>query len=688
MRVRDACRALLLVALAASTAGAGVQQAGPPRRALLDVPYLAQTPQLCGGAAVAMVLRYWGERDVVPQDFARLIEPGDNGIRTGALAEDVARRGWQALAATPEAGASAAWLADETGKGRPIIALLEVAPATYHYVVVIGVTATEIVYHDPARAPFRVLPMREFDRQWAATNRWTLMVLPGPGRQAGAGASAPPDDPAIPISSAGSATSPCAALIGQSVTQARAGALDDAERGLVTARALCPANGAADLELGGVRFLQRRYAEAGALAAAAVEANPSETAAWELLATSRYLQGDRLGALDAWNAIGRPRTDVVHVEGVERLDHPFIVERAGFRPRAPITRAGFARAEHRLNDLPTVIHAALTYVPRADGSADITATLLERPVLPVGPIGWGAVGVSSAFRREVRLLVAGPQRGGEMWDVLYRWRANRPRVRLAFAAPAPGSLPGVLGVEALWERQSYEPLGQPLRDERRRIAVSLGDWLTDRVRWTAGGAFDRFDESSYVAVEGRVDTRWMDDHVSTLVSAGYWTPTRGDRGFATGLAQVAWRSAITASAATWLARGGVMLASAAAPLTVWPVAGSGESRGPLLRGHELHHDGIIVSDVFGRRLGFASLEYQHPVYSRRGATAAVAAFADAGRSWQRPFSPVASSLEVDVGAGLRLTVPGYEEQLRIDLGYGLRDGRKTLSAGYVLPWGQ
>ncbi len=28
----------------------------------LDVPYLPQTDALCGGAAAAMVFRYWGDR--------------------------------------------------------------------------------------------------------------------------------------------------------------------------------------------------------------------------------------------------------------------------------------------------------------------------------------------------------------------------------------------------------------------------------------------------------------------------------------------------------------------------------------------------------------------------------------------------------------------------------------------------
>jgi hypothetical protein len=681
--VTDVCRAIVLTALAASTAGAA---GTAPRAVLLDVPYLSQTQQLCGGAAVSMVLRYWGEHHVLPQDFAPLVDADGSGIRTSVLTDFVARRGWQAIPATPGAGASRVWLAGEIAKGRPVIALLEVAPRAYHYVVIVGVTESDIVYHDPARAPFRVVPIGECDRQWSAANRWTLLVLPGAGRSrvADVGAVVPAAAPALLNAN----TSPCRDLVAQSVSLARTGRLDEAERGLLTAGSLCPEAADAALELGGVRFLQRRYGEAETLAVRALDRMPRDETAWELLATSRYLQGNLLGALEAWNQIGRPRTDVVRIEGVNRIDHPVIVRRAGLEPREPITPEDFARAQRRLAELPTIKNVALNYLPREDGSADVRAAMSERSVLPHGLLGWGAVGVNSAFRRELRLLVAGPLKQGETWDFRYRWRPNRERVRLAFAAPAPGPLPGILGVETYWERQSYEPTELPLREERRRADVYLTDWITDRVRWTAGAAVDSFDGRRFFSVHGAVDTRWLDDHVSTIVGGGYWTPTGDERGFATAQAQIAWRSTVQPGTPVWLARAGVIAVGESAPLAVWPIAGSGESRGPLLRGHDLHKGGVVVSEVFGRRLGFASIEYQQPVYARKEATLAIAGFTDAGRSWRRPFSPDPSPFHVDVGTGLRISAPGSDEQLRIDIAYGLRDGLHTISAGYVVPWGQ
>ena len=688
-RLRNCFRGILLVALAASTASAAAGAASP-RAALLDVPYLSQTQQLCGGAAVAMVLRYWGEGNVFAQDFASLVEPTENGIRTSVLTEDVVRRGWHAVPASIEARASAGWLAGEIAKGRPVIALIEVSARTYHYVVVVGVTATEVVYHDPARAPFRIVPSREFDDQWAAANRWTLVVLPAANR-----ATVSTDRPAVAADGAPSATdtSPCRALVAHSVTLARSGLIEEAERGLLTAQTLCPSGSTVGLELGGVRFLQRRYEEAERLAAEALEASPRDETAWDLLATSRYLRGDLLGALEAWNHIGRPRTDVVRIEGVERLDHPVIVKRTGLEPRAPITPSDFARAERRLGELPTIKGVALNFFPRADGFADVRATLSERSVAPHGALGWAAVGVNMAFRKELRIPISGLFRQGERLDFRYRWRPNRPRVLVGLEAPAPGWLPGILGIEGLWERQAYPPFVEPVHEERRRVGAYLNDWLTHRVRWTAGGAADEFGGLKYFTAHGQLDTRWLNDHISTLASAGYWTPTgtatpgSSNQGFARGHAQIAWRSTRHASP-EWLARAGVTVVGQSAPLALWAAAGSGESRGPLLRAHELHSDGIVVTEVFGRRLAFASIEYQHPVYARKAATVAIAGFADSARAWQRRFSPEPSPFNVDIGGGLRISATGYEEQLRVDFGYGLQDGRRTISAGYVVPWGQ
>ncbi len=115
--VRTACAVLLVCASSApvSTAAplspspspgdtAGRQEDG---RRILDVPYLPQSEDLCGGAALAMVMRYWGERQVFAEDFAPLVDRSRAGILTTTLVAAVGRRGWRSVPFAGDAAAGA-----------------------------------------------------------------------------------------------------------------------------------------------------------------------------------------------------------------------------------------------------------------------------------------------------------------------------------------------------------------------------------------------------------------------------------------------------------------------------------------------------------------------------------------------------------------------------------------------------
>ena len=122
--------------------------------AILDVPFLLQDENLCGGAAAAMVLRYWGERGISSDDFAFLVDARASGIRGDVLAAEVRRRGWTALAFRGddrsakqhlEPGTPAASRSSKTGQA---------ACTTW---VLLAWAEGQVVLHDPARAPFEWL---------------------------------------------------------------------------------------------------------------------------------------------------------------------------------------------------------------------------------------------------------------------------------------------------------------------------------------------------------------------------------------------------------------------------------------------------------------------------------------------------------------------------------------------------
>ena len=60
-------------------------QPAPRPLSILDVPFISQSEALCGGAAAAMVLRYWGARGLDAESFAPLVDRSAGGIRTTRL---------------------------------------------------------------------------------------------------------------------------------------------------------------------------------------------------------------------------------------------------------------------------------------------------------------------------------------------------------------------------------------------------------------------------------------------------------------------------------------------------------------------------------------------------------------------------------------------------------------------------
>jgi hypothetical protein len=633
-----------------------------------------------------MVLRFWGERGVQPQDFASLVDTHARGIPTTALAAAVRTRGWRTTVDTAASGADLSTVRTVLQAGHPVIALVQVRANVYHYVVIVGIDAGHVIFHDPARAPNRLVRADLFLRDWSLAGRWMLTVLPdaaGTGHAAAASAAAP-----APEAPGANRPSPCDAQVDRAVALARGGRTADAETALRQATATCPGDASAWRELAGLRFVQHRYGDAAELALRAVHLSEDDSNAWQVLATSRYLQGDLVGALAAWNQIDRPRLDTVSADGLVRTAHPIVVNRLGLTPRAVLTSDAFLRAARRLDELPVASSTALTYTPVGDDSVRVKAEVNESSVLPAGLIDWAVVAVRSAFLREARVDIAGLTGQGDRLAPAWRWSSNRPRVRVQFAIPSPSILPGTTDVEAYWERQSYlQPAtGDVIREERVRGAVRVSDWARGWLRWSLGLATDRIDGRPFVAFRGGVTLAPAGDRVAVHLDGEQWASRIAAPGFGTASLSGAWRSTAASDAAQWIVTGGAARVSAATPLAEWLAAGSSNARGARLRGHTLFNDGVITTRQFGRELAFASVEYRRPVYHTTQGRVFAAGFVDMARTWER-LDGSAAPLDIDVGGGARVGTPLDDSLIRVDLGYGLRDKRLKLSAGYVVAFG-
>ena len=654
--------ALLLLATIVFSRLARAQPAVVPL-ALLDVPFISQSESLCGGAAAAMVLRYWGERAINADAFAPLVDRSAAGIRTNVLLDDLRGRGWTAI----QLDGSGDALARELARGRPPLLLIEDRPGKYHYVVVVGTTDRAMVFHDPARVPFRVMGRDEFDRRWASAGRWMAVVLPDPS-----GTRQPPPLPAA-VSPAGSA---CEGLVSRGVEQARANELDAASQTLTSA--LACGGGAPLRELAGVRLLQKRWPEVSDLASAALAEDPRDDQAWRLLATSRFVQDNRRGALQAWNHVSEPRVDRIAIDGLETTRQPVVERLIGVRPNTVLTPRLLTTARRRLRELPSASSAQLEYVPVGSGLAELRATVSERSLLPFDRMGLATIGFNALFRREIDVSIGPLTGGGDRATIGWRFWPNRERVTAAFTTAAPWG--GIWGVDAFTERQPFKQDAFPVA-RRRGAHVSTALWATHWARLGVRGGVEHWNglgDFGLVGAGMRLAT--PDDRIDGRVDLTHWNGSGDAASFGTAEIGGTIRSTTERRGRLWIGRAGAAVASDDTPPDIWFAGDTGRARGVPLRAHPVVDGGRLDPEQIGRRIHYASGEAQQWWFYRNRAEIGAAVFVDTVRA-DRRLNPD-PKLDVDVGIGLRLSAPGFDGLVRIDVAHGLRDGDDAISFVY------
>jgi hypothetical protein len=655
---------------------------------LLDVPYIAQSEALCGGAAAAMVLRFWGVTAVYAETFADLVDASAGGIRGDDLARAIEARGWQALTFAGDATLVRTHLL----KRRPVIALIEDRPGRFHYVVIVGWQNGRVVLHDPARAPFRVLEESAFSAAWQRAEHWTMLALPGdsagPTGVRGASGDAattvetasdprltpvrPPSDPGL--------TPVCDGMVQEGVRLAGAGALDDSSRVLEAAADNCPGAAAPWRELAGLRAVKGDWAAAGSTAREALRRDPQDQHAWRILATSRFLEEDPDGALDAWNRLGEPLLDLVNITGLDRTRYRAAADTLRLRPNTVLRARDLQAARRRLAELPSALGTRVTFVPGDDGRARVDASVVERPLAPTAPLPLAVMALRGITDRDVRVSFASLSGGGELWTAQWRWWERRPRAALTLTVPAPPGAGGTWSVEGYAERQTYRAGAADREETRRGATFRVSDWPSGTTRWHSAFGVDHWSDSgATVMLEGGaarhlLQDRFVGEVTAAVFAGGVRTWTVRGRG--------EWRSRTRHEGVVWLARGGYDVAGGNAPFALWPGAATGPGRDVLLRAHRMLDGGVIRNAVFGRRLAHAGAESRRWFAVRRKPLRiAIAGFADVARA-RLGLDSSDLRVHVDAGAGARIALPGAGI-LRIDLARGLRDGNTVLSFGWT-----
>jgi hypothetical protein len=178
---------LLLLALFLSGCGtleverlATVHPGLPEHSEITDVPFHPQDAYQCGPAALAMALNWAGD-PVDPDDLAPSVYTASRkGSLQSTLVSATRRQGRVAYRVSGMAN-----LLAEVAAGHPVVVLQNLAFFWYpiwHYAVVIGfdLPAGDIFLHSGTH-PRESLPVHLFERTWARSGEWGLLVLP-PGK--------------------------------------------------------------------------------------------------------------------------------------------------------------------------------------------------------------------------------------------------------------------------------------------------------------------------------------------------------------------------------------------------------------------------------------------------------------------------------------------------------------------------
>ena len=148
----------------------------------LDVPFVKQSKNGCGSAALAMVIAYWQRQfPAIPSDAAdagriqqSLYSAEARGIYARAMQRYLEQHGFRVFMFRGQ------WqdLEQHLAKGRPLIVCLGGKPR--HYVVAAGIDGETVAVNDPAGRKLERIDRAGFQKRWAEAGCWTLLAVPRP----------------------------------------------------------------------------------------------------------------------------------------------------------------------------------------------------------------------------------------------------------------------------------------------------------------------------------------------------------------------------------------------------------------------------------------------------------------------------------------------------------------------------
>ncbi|TVP77164.1 MAG: tetratricopeptide repeat protein, partial [Gemmatimonadales bacterium] len=491
------------------------------------------------------------------------------------------------------------------------------------------------------------------------------------------------------------APDPCREALDEALAAITRGEGAEAARIFSQGLEVCPEHPGLLREFSALRFRQNRHPEARELAHRLLEVEPGDEWALDLVASTHYMEGAALEALDAWNRIDRPvvtevRSGVLHPELVLRI--------SGIRKGRVLRPGDLAGADARLRDLPAARRGRADLRPLPGGEAAVALEVEPRARHPFHLLDIPGHLVRGV-RGEVNLQTA-DLAGHLEWSRLRLRRDGSLRsARGTLVHPVPGVLPvpgtGLLAWEGGVERarRARGPGAPSVLERHRSVGLLLVRRAPDRLLLSAGGGLE--DRRTFEAGGGRRGG-WY------LLGSGRFTPRQpaSEGG-------LPWRLELeveggSAGGAEW-ARTRALASIRVEPRSGWelgllgrmdavstdipldrePRFGADRSANRLMRARNTTGSGGVLRPAFpGRAWASGTLEVTRWGTGTARSFVGLAAVADGAHVLRSRPEVEGPRRGVDAGIGLRLREPGGEGRARIDWAMDLSGGGSRLSAAW------
>lgn len=280
----------------------------------------------------------------------------------------------------------------------------------------------------------------------------------------------------------------------------RLGRWNDAERTLKQGLRQQPGDKRYPLELAGVYFKQKNYAEAAKYLRRTLRLDPADSYANDFLASVYFLLGNLDAAVKYWNLVSKPLIEEVQFDPQPSVDPVLLDHAFAFAPGTVLRPPELHTSEARVTGLNIFSSSRFDLEARSDGKFDVVFRARER-------YGWGTnkwMGLFSLFRglpfQTIHLEFFNMRRRAINSVSLIRWDSEKQRVWTTLSGPLSANPKWRYRLELDVRNENWDvrdssvssaPLLGSLKLRKQAFAAGVTSIVNGRWNWSTGVELSR-----------------------------------------------------------------------------------------------------------------------------------------------------------------------------------------------------